>query len=69
MVTAGQPTLITINVAVGTWLVNADGSLIDPTKLTTNASLLAQLKVRIARSLRAFEDRDHDGRDDHGGRD
>lgn len=65
VVTAGAPTIITVNVNAGTWLTNADGTLVDPTKISTTPSLLSAIKTRIAASLRAFEDRDHDGRDDH----
>jgi len=67
VVVAGQPTTITVNVPVNTWLVNADGSLVDPTTLLSNPTTLAQVRNRIAASLRAFEDNDHDGHDDHGG--
>jgi len=67
VVTADQPTLITVNVPVDNWLVNTDGSLIDPTKLTTGSSLLSLVKTRIMHSFHAFEDRDRDGHDDHGG--
>ena len=66
VVTAGTPTTITVNVNAGSWLTNADGTLVDPTKIASTPSLLAAVKARIAASLRAFEDRDHDGRDDHG---
>ena len=67
VVVAGQPTTITVNVPVNTWLVNPDGSLVDPSTLATNPNTLAQVRNRIAASLRAFEDNDHDGHDDHGG--
>lgn len=67
VVAADQPALITVNVPVDNWLVNADGSLIDPSKLATSSSLMSFVKTRIMRSFHAFEDRDHDGRDDHGG--
>lgn len=67
VVVAGQPTTITVNVPVNTWLVNADGSLVDPTTLLSNPTVLAQVRNRIAASLRAFEDNDHDGHDDHSG--
>ncbi|HXT16816.1 MAG TPA: hypothetical protein VN706_14350 [Gemmatimonadaceae bacterium] len=67
VVTDSTPTSITVNVPVKNWLVNADGSLVDPTKLATSPSLLAQVKARIAASFRAFEDRNHDGHDDHDG--
>jgi hypothetical protein len=69
VVTDGTPTSITINVPVNTWLVNADGSLIDPSAIATNPSLMSTIQSRIAASLRAFEDEDHDGRDDDDGHD
>lgn len=62
----GSPTAITINVPVNNWLVNADGSLIDPRTISTNSTLLEVVRDRIRASLRAFEDEDHDGHDDHG---
>ena len=65
VVTDGTPTSITVNVPVGIWLVNADGSLIDPSVIANSPSLMTTVKNRIAASLRAFEDEDHDGRDDH----
>ena len=68
VVAAGQPTTITVNVPVNTWLVNPDGSLVDPTTLLSSPDVLAQVRNRIAASLRAFEDNNHDGHDDHGGR-
>ena len=67
VVTDGTPTSITVNVPVQNWLVNADGSLVDPNALSTNPSLMQQIRSRIAASFRAFEDRDHDGHDDHDG--
>ena len=63
----GTPTTITLNLPIDQWLTDSDGSLIDPAELATNPTLLAQVKARIAASLRAFEDRDHDGHDDHDG--
>lgn len=69
VVTAGAPTSITINVPVNTWLVNPDGSLIDPNAIATSPSLMSTITSRIAASLRAFEDEVHDGRDDHDGHD
>ena len=67
VVTADQPVEITVNVPVNTWLVNADGSLVDPQRILSTPAVMALVKTRIASSLRAFEDHDHDGRDDHGG--
>jgi hypothetical protein len=66
VVTADQATQLTVNVPINNWLVNTDGSLIDPSKIATTPSLLSQIKLRIMRSFRAFEDRDHDGHEDHG---
>jgi hypothetical protein len=68
VVTSDTPTTITVNVPVNAWLMNADGSLIDPSKILSSPTLTAQVKSRLAASFRAFEDRDHDGRDDHGGK-
>lgn len=67
LVTDGTPTSITVNVPVNTWLVNSDGSLIDPSAILGSQTLLSTVKSRITASFRAFEDEDHDGRDDHGG--
>lgn len=69
VVTDGAPTSITVNVPVNGWLVNSDGSLIPPNQIPGSPTLMATVKSRIAASFRAFEDRDHDGKDDHGGHD
>jgi hypothetical protein len=65
VVTDGTPTAITVNVPVSTWLVNPDGSLVDPNAILASPSLLTTIKNRVAASLKAFEDEDHDGKDDH----
>jgi len=62
VVTDGTPTSITVNVPVDRWLVNADGSLIDPNTILASPTLMTLVKARIAASFHAFEDRDHDGR-------
>lgn len=67
VVTDGTPTSITVNVPANTWLVNPDGTLIDPNAILTNPTLLTTVKSRIAASFRAFEDENHDGKDDHDG--
>jgi hypothetical protein len=69
VVTAGSPAAVTVNVPVNTWLMNSDGTLINPLTLKTNPSLLAQVRSRISASFRAFEDHNHDGREDHDGGD
>jgi hypothetical protein len=66
VVADGAPTSITINVPVGNWLINADGSLIDPNAVSSNSTLLDMVRSRIRASFNAFEDEDHDGHDDHG---
>jgi hypothetical protein len=66
VVADGAPAVITVNVPTAGWLVNTDGSLIDPNSVLATPSLLAQIGARIGASFRAFEDRDHDGSDDHG---
>ena len=65
VVADGAPTSITINVPTGNWLMNADGSLIDPNTVASNPTLLELVQSRIRASFRAFEDEDHDGHDDH----
>lgn len=65
VVTDGTPTSITVNVPANTWLVNPDGTLVDPSSIATNSSLLGTIRSRVAASFRAFEDEDHDGKDDH----
>jgi hypothetical protein len=65
VVTAGTPTSITINVPLDAWLTNPDGSLVDPRQLLTNSTLAAAVKARIQASFHAFQDDDHNGKDDH----
>ena len=67
VVTAGTATSITVTVPIATWFTNTDGSLLDPSKLNTTPSLMSQFVGRVATSFHAFEDENHDGRDDHGG--
>ena len=65
VVTENSPVAITINVPTGGWFLNGDGSLIDPRTVAGSATLRAQVANRIRASLRAFEDHDHDGHEDH----
>ena len=53
-------TNLTIDVDVGSWFTGASGGVIDPTKAANQHSI----EKNIRRSLRAFEDDDHDGDDD-----
>ena len=66
VVADGKPASITVNVPVSGWLVNNDHSLVDPSKILADPSLLAALRARIAASFRAFEDDNHNGKDEHG---
>lgn len=66
VVADGAPTSVTINVPVGGWFVNSNGALIDPSTIPSNATLAALVRSHILASIRAFEDKDHDGHDDHG---
>src|SRR6266496_1233498 len=54
-------TNLTIDVDVGSWFKDATGAVIDP----TNSANQETIEHAIRASLRAFEDNDHDGNDDH----
>ncbi|HXO85624.1 MAG TPA: hypothetical protein VN803_08855 [Gemmatimonadales bacterium] len=53
-------TNLTIDVDVGSWFTSAAGGVIDPTKDANQRAI----ERNIRRSLRAFEDDDHDGDED-----
>jgi hypothetical protein len=53
-------TNLTIKVDVGSWFTSGSGAVIDP----TNADTQNAIERNIRRSLRAFEDDDHDGDED-----
>ncbi len=52
---------LTIDVNVATWFTTASGAVLDP----TNPANQEAIEHAIRASLRAFEDDDHDGTDDH----
>jgi hypothetical protein len=60
---AGPSPNITVNVDVASWFRNADGSVIDPRQLSTDATLRAQFRNRVRASFRSFRDTNKDGRD------
>jgi len=63
-VTVGAATSnITIDVNVGSWFKDASGAVIDPTKAENQTAIERAIRA----SLRAFEDDNHDGNDDHEG--
>ena len=67
VVADSSPTTVTVNLPVTAWLTNSDGSLVDPRTILTSPTVMAAVRQRISASVRAFEDRDHDGHDDHDG--
>jgi hypothetical protein len=61
-VTVGASTNnLTVDVDVGSWFKDAAGAVIDP----TSAANQETIEKAIRASLRAFEDDNHDGHDDH----
>jgi hypothetical protein len=67
---------VTVAIDPFMWLRRADGALVDPRLLETDAELRAQFVNRIRASIRAFEDEDRDADDadsdsdsDHSGHD
>jgi hypothetical protein len=61
VVTTGVATSIIVTVPITAQFTNADGSLVDPSQLSTNAALRAAFLMRIAVSFHASED--HEGHD------
>lgn len=55
---------VTVNVDALSWFRNSDGSVIDPRRLATDATMRAAFTNRIRTSFRAFEDSDRDGDDE-----
>ena len=61
-VTVGASTNnLTVDVDVGSWFKDAAGAVIDP----TSAANQETIEKAVRASLRAFEDDNHDGHDDH----
>ena len=59
---------VTVAVDVASWFKDASGSAIDPRTANNGGTNAETVARNIRASLRAFEDRDHDGHDDHHGR-
>jgi hypothetical protein len=55
---------ITIAVPLTSWLTNADGTLIDPSKIVLPGTLRSFVERKIQSTLRAFRDDNHNCRDD-----
>jgi hypothetical protein len=60
------PTDLTLFMDLGQWFRSAGGSLLDPSTANAGQSNEGVVEQNIKSSLEAFEDEDHDGRDDHG---
>lgn len=56
---------LTVNVDVASWFRMADGSLIDPATAAPGGQNASIVGENIKRSLKVYEDDDHDGQDDH----
>jgi len=56
---------LTLFVDLSTWFL-VDGALVDPAQANDEQPFASQVKDNIKSSIRAFEDDDRDGEDDHG---
>jgi hypothetical protein len=56
---------LTLFVDISSWFL-VDGALVDPAQANDEQPLASQVKNNIKASIRAFEDDDRDGEDDHG---
>ena len=61
------PVNVTLSVDHGTWFAGPDSSLVDPSSANAGGENQFLVEHNIRRSFHAFEDRDHDGWDDHHG--
>lgn len=57
----GVETNVTVSIPVISWFRSADGSLVNPSHAQRGNARDMEIRASIARSLRAFEDRDRDG--------
>jgi hypothetical protein len=57
---------LTLFVNLDQWFRNQGGSLLDPSTANSGGPNSGVVEQNIKTSLEAFEDNDHDGRDDHG---
>ena len=58
---------VTVNIDVGRWFRSGTGAIIDPATAGVGTGSHLTIAQNIGASFGAFEDDDHDGRDDHGG--
>ena len=57
---SSDPINVSVKIDVAAWLKDANGNVVDPRQLTTNATLRAEFRNRVRASFRAFEDQDRD---------
>ncbi|MGH7702127.1 MAG: hypothetical protein ACREMO_03485, partial [Gemmatimonadales bacterium] len=66
VVTDATPVQVTVMIDLSTWFVNAAGDgLVDPATALTGQPNENLVEHNIRSSLKAFEDENHDGEDDH----
>jgi hypothetical protein len=58
-------TSLTISVVLGDWFKTASGGLVDPSTASKGGVNEGLVKENIKRSMKAFEDENHDGNEDH----
>ena len=61
---AADPLNVSITVDVESWFRDANGNVIDPRQLATDATLRSEFRNRVGASFNAFEDEDHDADDE-----
>jgi hypothetical protein len=66
VVAGGQTTNITLSVDVLAWFKTSVGAYIDPASANHGGPNVGLVNSNIQASFRGFEDKNHDGRDDHG---
>ncbi|MEZ4587203.1 MAG: hypothetical protein R2909_12440 [Gemmatimonadales bacterium] len=64
VVSEATTTNLTLTIDVTSWF-KVGGQLVDPGQANKGAAFENAVRDNIRRSIRLFEDRDHDGRDDH----
>jgi hypothetical protein len=58
----------TLMIDIGTWFRDAGGALVDPSTANVGGPNESRVNSNITQSFDAFEDENHDGTDDHGGK-
>ncbi|MBE0595088.1 MAG: hypothetical protein IH616_22095 [Gemmatimonadales bacterium] len=64
VIDASTSTTVTVAIDLSQWFVDAAGNLVDPSTGNKGGANESLVKENIKRSMKAFEDEDHDGHDD-----